>query len=220
MMKRPDMSGPRRSSELSHMIDAIEHMRAPFVISICGPAGAGKSQVAKKTAEILGEDLATRIPTDYFFIPRPAGMSLDGFLRTPLKWDWALMLERFEAPVGTELSTPDVDFGAFRRWSEHGGLTFTIRPVIVCDAMAPCPKSDLVILLNVMDEERQRRMIERDVRWSTRVIDRWEHLQTTWRACSPFRADVVIDGTQPVEVSAWELASVVRELWEVGRRYQ
>ena len=35
-------------------------MPKPLIVSICGPAGAGKSQVAKAVAALLGEDRASR----------------------------------------------------------------------------------------------------------------------------------------------------------------
>lgn len=209
-MERSDISDLKRPSELSHMIDPIGDVRAPIVISICGPAGAGKSQVARATADVLGADLATRIPTDYFFVPRPDGTSLTDFLREPLSWDWNLMAARFRLPFGTETTTPDADFDEFRRRSDYGGVSFTIRPIVICDAMEPYPASRLVFRLAVADEERRHRITERDARWNTRVIERWEHLEMTWIAHSVHEADTVIDGTQPIAASASTIVDVIR----------
>lgn len=211
------MSHLRRSFELSPMIDPNRETRDVMVISVSGPAGAGKSQVAKATAETLGSNIATRVPTDYFFVPRLAGMSLEDYCRQPMTWDWELMVGRFRLPVGSETSTPDVDFTSFARRSDFGGLPFTIRRILFCDAMEPFPASDLVITLDVPDKERQRRIAERDARWQTSVIDRWEHLEITWRAVASIGADVVIDGTQPIEETAAMIAGFVRDVDWSGR---
>lgn len=110
----------------------------PLIVSIVGPSGAGKSQLAKLTQSVLGDDIAARIPTDYFFIPRPAHIPLDAFLKRPLRYDWELLRSLLRQPIGTPEETPDVDFTGFIRISDLGGRPFTVRPAMITDAMAPC----------------------------------------------------------------------------------
>lgn len=164
------------ASELSHIISAMPVSRCPYVVTIYGPSGAGKSQVAKALAVVLGEDIASRVPTDYSLMPRPNGMSFDEFHARPHDYDWPLVAERLVLPQGTLGTTPDFDFEAFTRRAPSGGLTFVIRPVMILDAMEPYPGADLRVQLTVSDAVRRTRIAARDRRWGTTVIDRWGQL--------------------------------------------
>ena len=157
----------------------------PLIVSIVGPSGAGKSQLAKLTQSMLGDDLASRIPTDYFFMPRPANMPLTTFLEQPLRYDWELLRTRLRLPIGTPVETPDADFKVFTRVSDAGGRPFTIRPVMITDAMAACPDAGLVVVLDVPAVVRRDRIAARDIRWGTNVLANWKHLETTWGRVGP-----------------------------------
>lgn len=186
-------------------------MPKPLVVSICGPSGAGKSQAAKIVARALGEEHASRVPTDMFLVPRRARESLEAYFSRPMRWDWALLAARLALPFGTATTTPDVDFTAFQRRSDEGGYGFVVRPVMLVDAMGPYPQSDVVVLLEVPREERERRIVERDGRWGTRVADRLLHLDVTWRDASMgLRPDMVLDGTMPPDRLAADLATAIR----------
>lgn len=128
------------------------------IVSIVGPSNAGKSEVAKRTAERLGNDIACRIPTDYFIIPRKTNEFLTMFLAQPLKWDWALLRQRLKAPVGSGVATPDFDFEDFTRQASNGGKPFTVRPVMLTDAMAACPYADLVVRIDAPNNVRHNRV--------------------------------------------------------------
>lgn len=185
----------------------------PFTVSIVGPSASGKSQLARHTAAALGEDAACRIPTDYFFIPRSAGQSLPNFLRQPLQYDWTLLVRHLAAPIGTVRSTPDADFTVFDRLAESGGREFTIRPVMIVDAMAAFPGADLLVRIDVPDAVRRERLRERDIRWGSAVSANWEHLETTWRrAREEMRSpEIVLDGERSIEVNARALAEEIRD---------
>lgn len=184
----------------------------PLIVSIVGPSGAGKSQLAKLTQLVLGDEIAARIPTDYFFVPRPAHMPLADFLRRPLRYDWNLPRSLLRQPVGTLVETPDADFAGFTRISDVGGRPFTIRPVMITDAMACYPGADLVVVLDVPAGIRRERIAARDIRWGTRVLANWEHLETTWRAgrVDLPAPDLTLDGARPLELSAHALAGLIR----------
>lgn len=184
----------------------------PFILSIVGPSASGKSQLARRTAAVLGEEVASRIPTDYFFMPRPAGQSLPDFLRQPLRYDWALLTHLVGLPIGSVVSTPDADFTGFRRIADSAGRPFTIRPVMIVDAMAAFPGADLLVRLDVPDDVRRDRLRERDVRWGSDVSANWEHLEFTWRTAQDemSRPDIVLDGALPFEVNIEALAEEIR----------
>src|SRR4051794_24431085 len=128
----------------------------PFVVSICGPAGAGKSQLVKALVEVLGAEVASRVPTDYFAIPATA--SLVSYFHLPLRYEWESLSRRLNEPLGTEVSTPDFDFEQFQRRAETGGRSFTIRPVMIVDAMESYPQSQAIVLLTIPGETRQARI--------------------------------------------------------------
>lgn len=182
-----------------------------FTVSIVGPSASGKSQLAMHTAEVLGEDAACRIPTDYFFIPRGAEQSLPDFLRQPLRYDWPLLARHLAAPSGTVRTTPDADFTGFHRLAESGGRSFVIRPVMIVDAMAAFPEADLLVLLDVPDEIRRERLRERDIRWGSAVSAHWEHLEVTWRhALEEMRSpEIVLDGERAIAVNARAMAEEI-----------
>lgn len=170
--------------------------------------------LARHVVSALGEDVAARIPTDYFFVPRSPGVSLDAFLARPLAWDWALIRERLALPIGTPTTTPDADFEAFVRRGDEGGLPFTIRPVMVIDAMAPYPDADLVVRLDAPGDVRRERIVMRDRRWRTRVADRWPHLEASWRGHAGASPNAVLDGMRPMAENAARVCQLVEE----GRR--
>lgn len=194
------------------MIDPNEPRQNPLVVSICGPSNAGKSQLAKATAAGLGDAVASRVPVDYFFIPRKPDVPLDIFFTRPMRWDWELLRRRLALPLGTGTSTPDADFDAFFRRADDGGVPFHIRPVMLADAMEPFPGSDMVVLLNVQNHVRRQRILERDQRWGTRVAERLTHLDATWnRVSGTISPDLVMDGTRPLPDLATELTEAIRQ---------
>ncbi len=183
----------------------------PYVVSIVGPSAAGKSQLARRTATELGEEVASRIPTDYFFIPRDAGQRLSEFLARPLQYDWPLIEALLTQPIGTDLSTPDADFTTFLRRGERGGRPFTVRPVMIVDAMVAYPDADLLVRLEVPDEVRRERLRKRDIRRGSHVLANWEHLNATWQAAlEEMRLPTMtLDGEQSIEANASALVGAI-----------
>ncbi len=184
-----------------------------LVVSIVGPSGVGKSQLAKETAGLLGSEVANRVPTDYFIVPRPVEMTMNEFLRQPLAWDWPKLDDLIRLPLGTVTTTPDVDFTRFVRCAPSGGLPVTVRPVMLVDAMATYPRADLVVRLDASSRTRRQRVVERDKRWGTRVCDRWFQLELTERAELDGQTrlpDLYLDGERPLVENAVRLAAVIR----------
>lgn len=194
------------------MTASIPADHRPLIVSIVGPSGAGKSQLAKLTQTVLGDEIAARIPTDHYFVPRRTQLPLDEFLRRPLEYDWAPLQSVLRQPFGTPAETPDADFSTFTRDADSGGRPFTIRPVMIIDAMARFPDADLLVFLEVPAQIRQDRIAARDIRWGTRVLANWDHLETTWnanRADLP-EPDLTLDGTRSLPLNAHALADLIR----------
>ena len=187
-------------------------MPAPLTVAIYAPSGSGKSQLAKRAAITLGQDIASRVAVDNFLIPRPTDMAREAFDRLPLRYDWDLLAARLTLPIGTETSAPDVDFDRFTRRAETGGPAFVIRMVILLDAMEPYPAADARVLLAVPEAVRLARIAERDIRWGTNVRERTGHLNATWERVERLgiEPDLVLDGLLPLEENAERLAAWTR----------
>lgn len=139
-------------------------------------------------------------------VPRPAGVPIDDFLKAPSKFDWDLLWQRLRLPVGTQSSTPDLDFETYERHGDVGGLPFTVRPWMLCDAMQPVPAADLVLRLDAPEAVRRERVRGRDQRWGTQVAESWSRVEAIWAAAAGVVPDLRLDGTAPIENNAIVLA--------------
>lgn len=181
------------------------------IISIAGPAGAGKSQLALAVVARLGEDVAARVPMDWFIAPRE--LPMENWLHEPLTYDIDAVRALLSAPVGETRLTPPFDFETFTRSDASGQRKpIPIRPVMVLDAMAPWPEADLTVLIDVPTDLRRQRIVERDARWGTRVIDRWDHLELTRHHIEArgHRYDLTLDGERPLAASAARIVTAWR----------
>ncbi|MGH2558388.1 MAG: hypothetical protein ACRDJH_04920 [Thermomicrobiales bacterium] len=145
------------------------------VVSICGASGSGKSRLAQAIVEKLGDDVAVRVPTDYYLMP--ATEPLGSYFAKPLRYDWPLLARAIALPEGVLTSTPDFDFETFQRRGDTGGRPFVPRRVVLTDAIYPYPGAGATILLMVPDAARRARIADRDTVWGTNVVARWEHLE-------------------------------------------
>lgn len=178
------------------------------LVSIYGPAGAGKSQLAKAVAACLGPERCSRIPTDYFLV----SMDEDHVeATTPLSYDWNLLDRLLTLPGGAETSTPDFDFTVLRRRAETGGRPVVPRPIMLTDGFAPAPQSEVRILLDAPAALRHDRIAARDREWNRRVVARWTRLEATWAQvlAQAFVPDLALDGTEPVEANAARVAKLI-----------
>src|SRR5918994_472972 len=72
----------------------------PLTVSMTGPTAVGKSQLTKLTAALLSDAVASRVPADYFLVPRPDDVPIGDFLRRPIAWDWPLLDRLLAQPLG------------------------------------------------------------------------------------------------------------------------
>lgn len=194
------------------MQTAVQTAR-PCIVAIYAPSGSGKSQLAKQTAAVLGETIASRVAVDNFLVPRPTEMPRAVFDRLPLRYDWALLAARLALPIGTQTSAPDVDFETFIRRAETGGSAFTVTPVMLLDAMEPFPEADARIFLEVPEMVRLERIAERDIRWGSNVRERTGHLNATWERVMEMGIvpDLGLDGLLSLTQNAQTLATWIQE---------
>ena len=171
-----------------------------------GPSGAGKSTLAK-SMQSLHPDRFARVPVDFFFVPRPAGVTVPRYVAAPFSYDWDAV-DRALSRTGAERSTPDCDFETFVRRSESDGLPINEAPIYLMDGMRPHPRCDFLVMLELNPNEQRRRLVERDARWHTNVADRESHLAATFAAgCAelPREPDLRLSATSEIEANAARL---------------
>lgn len=182
-----------------------------IILSIWGGSGCGKSTLAKALAVRLGDARASRVPCDYFLKPNPYA-TLAPYALTPLAYDWDLIETCLTGVDGAERSAPSFDFNGFKRVAISGGPGFTLRPVMILDAMLPYPRADVIIRVYLPEDLRRQRIIARDAIWGTRVIDYWQHHQRTLtfaeRIALP--ACLELDGREPVEHNLERILAALR----------
>jgi uridine kinase len=180
------------------------------LISICGGSGCGKSMLAKLLVERLGPDRTVRIPTDFYLQSNPYS-SLTEFYQHPLQYDWNLLKTALREPDGASITSPSYDFIHFQRISITGGRPFTLRLIILLDSMVPYPGADFTIFIHCADNERRRRIIERDRQWKTRVIDYWALHQLTLvdMLNSHPEIDLALDGSATSEENAGKILALL-----------
>jgi uridine kinase len=183
-----------------------------FVVSICGGSGCGKSSLAKLICEGIGNEWATRIPADYY-LKSNRFSSLKEFFKHPLEYDWELIDSALLEMNGQTLTTPNFDFIHFQRIAVEGDKSYIMRPIAIIDAMIPYPKSNLTVFLDASDDERRKRIIERDKIWQTQVILNWEHHQITLNHVKSLYIvyDIILNAMQPVDKSVEYVISYLRQ---------
>ena len=194
------------------MNDIPSGMNQRFVVSICGGSGSGKSTLAKCICERIGPDRAVRIPSDYYLRSNPYP-TLAEFIQHPLEYDWALVEQVLNKKDGQVVQVPDYDFIRFQRISLNGSRSFVMRPIVLMDAMIPYVKANLTVFLDAPEDERRRRIAERDQRWKTQVSLNWEQHQRTLEYVNSLNVvyDMVLDGRQPVEENEEDVITCIRE---------
>lgn len=111
-------------------------------------------------------------------------------------------------PDGRLVRAPRFDFATMRR-SETGSVKAdTLRHVMVVDVMLPVPTADLTVRLEGGPDERRRRLGEREVRWGTNVLARWDRLEASRPEVPPQQDDLILDGQSPPADLAWLVLSV------------
>lgn len=184
-----------------------------FIISICGGSGCGKSTIAKELVLQLGEKISSRIPTDYF-LKENIFNSVEEYLARPLEYDWELLEVYLKYGIDTELSSPDFDFVSFKRRNNTGGKIFSIKNIMIIDSMIPYPKSNIFIKIEVPEEVRYQRIIERDQYWNTSVIKYWGNHCLTKCVLDDLDIEYVeiLDGRAPAAINAKTIAKYIVSL--------
>ncbi len=175
-------------------------MKDKIIISICGAAGSGKSEIAKNLVKQLGSHMALRIPCDYF-LKSVQYNSFEEFISTPFKWDWKLLKNYISQPIGTIHEIPDYDFTKYTRIDKNGGIALTIRRYIFLDSILPYPESNFAVKLETPEEPRMESLKERDKKWKSNNVKNWDKLELTAEKLMEIKMkfDLILDGSSAIE---------------------
>lgn len=164
--------------------------RAPSVIAVDGPGGAGKSTLARRIADCLGR--AEIVPTDDF-----------ASWEDPVGW-WPRLLEEVLEPLEAGLPISYLPYD----WREHRlGERRQLRdePFLVLEGVSSgrqefLPHLDFVIWVETPREERLRRGLERDGEEMRQQWLEWMAEEDRYTAEQRVRerADVLVAGSPKV----------------------
>jgi uridine kinase len=193
-------------------------MNDKIIISICGPAGAGKSTLAKKLVIALGRNLASRVPADYY-LKSYNGEPFEEFISTPFKFDWDLLKKELKKPIGASCETPDFDFHLLVRKSKTGGIPFMVNRYMIIDSL-PYPESDYVIKLEAPADLRMSRIKERDNKDKTNSMRNWEKMEVTGRELEngKYKFDLILSGFDEPEVNAEKIVEFINQTFAQNPR--
>ena len=198
------------------------------LVGIAGPSGSGKTCLARALAEHLGRDATTLIPLDAYYRDladlEPQLRSRSNF-DSPEALDDALMARQLEGLAqGRSVEVPVYRFDTHTR-APRGALVAPARTVIVEGLFTLYwgrvrELLKLKVFVDIDSRVALSRRIERDVQERGRTPEsvRKQYELTVGpmyeRHVLPTRdhADLVLDGTRPVE----ELVSELLERWPVG----
>lgn len=186
-------------------------MKDKIIISICGAAGTGKSALASEVTNLLGKNLACRIPTDCF-LKSYIGVSYDEFISSPFKYDWNLLKELIIKPIGSDLQTPDYDFNKFLRINKTGGRTFTLKRYIFIDSMIPFPSSNFIIKLTAPEKVRIERIKKRDSSQGVNSFRNWEKMEITAKLLeeNDYKYSLVLNGEEKAKENSVKIVEYLK----------
>ena len=151
----------------------------PFIVGIAGGTGSGKTTLAKKIAETLGNDTVTLIDADSYYrdlshLPLHQRHQIN--FDHPDALDTPLLIEHIKKlNQGFSIKKPIYDFSTHTRTKET--VTVAPKPVILIDGILifaleeVCRLFDLKVFVDEDADIRLLRRIQRDIRERGRSIE-------------------------------------------------
>lgn len=193
-----------------------------ILIGIAGGSGSGKTHLARRVREIIGESNVSVLSMDQYFISDPEENGLEINFDHPAHLDFDLMLRHLrQLRKGKSIVAPGYDFRLMRRRPNQ--VSVPARPVILVEGLFvladPIVKLiDLTCFLDVEVDQRLLGRILRDLeeRESTieKIVDRYQRFVRpsyhVFVAPTMQNADIVVDFTYRRALFTELLASWVR----------
>jgi len=150
-----------------------------FIIGIGGGTGSGKTTVAQKIAQYIGEDICSLIPLDNYYKDMshvPFEKRKEYNYDHPDMIEYRLLLDHIkQLKKGVPIQMPEYNFSTYTRT----GKTITIppRPVIIVEGIFALYYSelrdmyDLAVFIDTEADVRLIRRLERDIKERGRTLD-------------------------------------------------
>lgn len=197
-----------------------------FFLGIAGGSASGKSWLSRRLLASLGEDRATHITHDDYYLPLPDHLQDrpgDHNFDHPDALETALLVEHLCAlRQGRAVQVPTYDFATHNRVGQHTVLS---RPVVVVEGILlfthPALREllDLRVFVHAPAAVRRERRVARDITergrepaWVHERFDR--HVEPMHQAhVEPTRAHahLVVDGCAPLDTSAHRVLHHLRD---------
>jgi uridine kinase len=148
-----------------------ERPARPFVIGVAGGSNSGKSTIAKKLAELIGDEHLALLELDAYYVERndePLEVRAMANYDHPDAFDWSLVNDHIAAlTAGATIEVPVYDFKNHARSGDH----VTVRPsrVVVLEGILVLweprlrERFDLKIFVDTPADLRVIRRLQRDV---------------------------------------------------------
>lgn len=150
-----------------------------FIIGIGGGTGSGKTTVAQKIAQYIGEDICSVVPLDNYYKDMshvPFGKRKEYNYDHPDMIEHRLLLDHIkQLKEGSPIHMPEYNFSTYTRT----GKTITIlpRPVIIVEGIFTLYYNDLrdmydlAVFVDTEADVRLIRRLERDIKERERTLD-------------------------------------------------
>ena len=186
-------------------------MNDKIVISICGGAGAGKSTLAKKLARELGDTMAARIPGDYY-LKSYNTEPYEEYMNTPFKYDWEMIKQVIDTPIGLQAESPNFDFNKLIRIDKAGGKPFKICRYMIIDTILPYPKSNYTFRVSGPEDLRLKNIKERDKAQKTNSERNWQKMEITAKELDSkkYRFNLVLSSFNDVDVNVGKIVDYLK----------
>lgn len=143
----------------------------PFLIGVAGGSNSGKTTIATRLAELVGEDRLSLIELDSYYIERshePMEARAAANYDHPDAFDWALLNDHVAAlAAGASVQVPVYDYAIHDRSDEfktvHASRVIVVEGILVLWEPQLRDRFDLKIFIDTPADLRLIRRLERDV---------------------------------------------------------
>ncbi len=150
--------------------DVTDHER-PFLIGVAGGSNSGKTTIASKLAELMGQDRLSLIKLDSYYVERP-GEPIEERAKAnydhPDAFDWDLLNDHLAAlTAGATVNVPIYDYTLHDRSDRFEEVQPTrvvvVEGILVLWEPRLRERFDLKIFVDTAADERLIRRLQRDV---------------------------------------------------------
>jgi uridine kinase len=157
----------------------VDDTSRPFVLGVAGGTGSGKTTVADRLADVVGDEGVALLRLDNYYRDRP-DLSLEERARVnydhPDAFDWTLFLDHVRSLVGgAAVAVPQYDFSNYARTTETAPLAPTrvlvVEGILVLHDAELRRLFDLKVFVDTDPDVRFIRRLQRDLAERGRTVE-------------------------------------------------